>query len=115
MGPAPEVERAEFGEGHVAIAEQIRDGGFGGAEIGATGKVRVEHREGRLGPSAIVVGDRRLDADGKKFIAAELDAVAVEDRWKQRVDVPVQPLAHALARRGMGSLEAAERPGTVLD
>src|SRR5258708_7397840 len=67
VGPALQIERANLRKGNVAIAEQIRDGGFGSTEIGAISKVRVQYRQRRLGTPAMVVGNRRLDADWKKF------------------------------------------------
>src|ERR1700722_4942023 len=63
----------------------------------------------------MVVGDDRIRADRQKVSLSELNAVAVEDRRKQRVDVPVQPFPHQLACRRIRSLESAERLGQMLD
>lgn len=63
----------------------------------------------------MVVGDHRIHTDRQKVSLSELNAVAVEDRRKQCVDVPVQPFPHPLACRRIGSLEPVERLGQMLD
>src|ERR1700682_6141082 len=89
VGPAPQVESADFGKGCVAVAEQIRNGGLRGAEKVAISEVRIQHPQRRLGTPAMVVGNSRRDIDWTKFSLAELNAVTVEDGRKQRIDVPV--------------------------
>src|SRR5256885_300458 len=63
----------------------------------------------------MVVGYRRLDADRQQVALAQLNAIAVEYRWKQDIDFPVEPFAHELARRGGDALKSSERLRQVLD
>jgi hypothetical protein len=113
--PAMQVERADFGKGYIAVAEQIRNGWLGSTEIAPMSELGVQYRQRRLSTSAMVIGDRRLNADWKKFLLTEVNTVAIEDRWKQDIDAPVQPLPHSLARRGIGALELVQRLGQMLD
>jgi hypothetical protein len=95
--------------------EQIRDGWFGGAKIVVVSKLGIQHGQCRLGMSAMVLGNRRLDMNWQEPSLAELNAIAIPDRRKQRIDVPVQPLANGLAGSRIGALEPAERLGQMLD
>lgn len=78
----------------------------------AISKVGVQYRQRRLGSSAMVFGNHRLDSHWKKFPFAELNAVAAKDGREQDIDVPVQPIPHNLAccRIGAPETDRASRP-----
>ena len=75
----------------------------------------VQHGHPRFGTSAMVVGNRRLYVDGQQFPLTKLNPVAAEDRRKQRINVPIQPFPHGLARRLVGTLESAEHLSQMLN
>src|SRR4051812_18571632 len=63
----------------------------------------------------MIVGNRWIDINWQQFSSTKLDAVAIEDRWKQDIDVPVQPLPHSLAGCRSSSLKSAQCFGQMLD
>src|SRR5437016_6377084 len=63
----------------------------------------------------MVVRDRGINTDRQQFSLAEQNGVAAKDRWKQDVDVPVQPLPHGLARCRISAPKSAQCFGQMLD
>src|SRR4051812_2930618 len=77
--------------------------------------MRVERRYCRFGASTMIVCNHWIDTNRQQFSLAELDAIAVPDRWIQAVQVPVQPLSHSLARRRIRSLKSVQGLGQMLN
>src|SRR6266404_1441246 len=115
VGPMPQVKRTDFREGDVCVAEQVGDCGFICAEMAAISEMGIQDRQRRPGALAMIFGDHRIDVDWQQVSLTELNGVAIEDRWKQHVDVPVQPLAHGLARRRIGPPKPIECLGQMLN
>ena len=67
---AGQVEPANFSEGYIAIAEQVRDGRLSGTEIVAIGEVSIQHRQCGLGTLSMIVRNGRRDIDREKFSLA---------------------------------------------
>jgi hypothetical protein len=61
----------------------------------------------------MIISNSWLDADGQQLLPAKLNAIAVEDRRKQDVDLPVQPFADELAGGCLVALELSKRIGQM--
>jgi hypothetical protein len=70
----------------------------------------------KMGYRIDMTADRSLPVDRReKPLLTELNAVAVETRRKQNIDVPMQPFPDDLACRRICTLKSAKRLGQMLD